>query len=79
MNSPTLRRMKVSSEQELGNWLAKHSGEEQEVKVVTCNRKSCNKFVSCERVRGALGDHGWTAGARCMLNGNLIGHAASHA
>jgi hypothetical protein len=58
MPIPKLRRIKVSSEQELWNWLAKNSDHEQEVMLVTCSKKSRDKFVSSERLRYALSEHG---------------------
>ena len=75
---PKLKRIKVSSEQELRNWLARNSEHEQEVMIVTCNKKSREKHVSGGQLRSALGDHGWTAGTSYTLVGNLVGHVVSH-
>lgn len=79
MSIPNLKRIKVSSEQELRNWLAKHPDQEQSIMLVTCNKKSRDKHVSREQVRDALVEHGWADGPRYTLKGNLIGHVISHA
>ncbi|AXI45583.1 hypothetical protein C1J03_05755 [Sulfitobacter sp. SK012] len=75
---PKLRRIKISSVQELKNWLAKNSKLEQEVMIVTCNKQSRDKHVSSDQVRDALSANGWTAGQSYTLDGNLVGHVASH-
>ncbi len=79
MAIPKLKRIKVSSTQELLNWLARNAEYEQEVMLVTCNKKSRDKFVSSEQVRYALNRHGWAAGRSYTLTGNLVGHVARHA
>ena len=76
---PKLKRVKVSSELELRNWLAKNAAVPQEVMIVTCNKASRDKHISSEQVREALGKHGWTAGRSYTLAGNLDGHVVSHA
>jgi hypothetical protein len=78
MTVPRLKRIRVSSEQELDNWLAKNS-EMGEVLLVTCGKKSLEKFISSEQVRATLGLHGWTAGSSYTLKGNLVGHVAKNA
>jgi len=75
---PKLKRIKVSSEQELRNWLAKNSGHKQEVMIVTCNKKSRDKHVSSDQVRETLGEKGWAAGQSYTLDGNLVGHVVSN-
>jgi hypothetical protein len=75
---PKLKRIKVSSEQELRNWLAKNSEHKQEVMIVTCNKKSRDKHVGSERVRDALSENGWVAGQSYTLDGNLVGHVVSY-
>ncbi len=77
MAIPNLKRIKVSSEQELRNWLAKQSDQEQNLMLVTYNEASRDKYVSREQVRDALIEHGWAAGTRYTLNGNLLGHVIS--
>lgn len=73
---PGLKRIKVSSEQELRTWLAKNAGCGHEVMIVTCNQTSSVKHVSGSQVRAALHEHGWTAGRSYTLAGNLNGHVA---
>ncbi|SMX42420.1 hypothetical protein [Actibacterium lipolyticum] len=75
---PKLKRVKVSSELELRNWLNKNSEQQQEVMIVTCNKKSRDKHISSDQVRDALSENGWTAGQSYTLDGNLVGHVASH-
>ncbi len=74
MSIPNLKRIKVSSGQELRNWLAKQPDQQQTVMLLTCNKTSRNKYVSREEVDEALVEHGWVAGVKYTLNGNLIGH-----
>ncbi|MEO1189232.1 MAG: hypothetical protein AAFW60_09165 [Pseudomonadota bacterium] len=75
---PKLKRIKVSSEQELRNWLAKNSERKQEVMIVTCNAKSRDKHISSDKVRDTLGEVGWVAGRSYTLDGNLVGHVISN-
>jgi len=75
MTAPSLKRVKVSSEQELRIWLIK-AVNKAEVMLVTCGKKSPDKYISSAQVRLALSDHGWTAGQSYTLNGNLVGHVA---
>ena len=78
MAESKLKRIKVSSEQELRNWLAKNADRQQEVMIVTCNKKSREKHISSAQVRDALGASGWVAGRTQTLVGNLLGHVISH-
>ncbi|WP_298857940.1 hypothetical protein [uncultured Sulfitobacter sp.] len=78
MTIPKLKRVKVSSEQELRNWLAKNSKHGQEVIIVTCNKKSPDKHISSDQVRNAFGELGWASDRSYTLDGNLVGHVASY-
>ncbi len=78
MIMPKLKRIKVSSQHQLQNWLAANSGDELEVMIVTCNEKSQDKHVSREDVHDALARHGWAAGPRFTLKSNLVGQVISH-
>lgn len=78
MSIPNLKRIKVSSERELRNWLAKHPDDDQCVMLVTCSKKSRDKYVSREQVGDALVEYGWVGGPRYTLKSNLIGHVISH-
>lgn len=78
MMIPKLKRIKVSSEQELRNWLANNTAQQQDVMIVTCNKKSREKHVSSDQVRDALIENGWVAGQSYTLDGNLVGHVVSH-
>ncbi|MEP5760573.1 MAG: hypothetical protein ABJ327_14920 [Litoreibacter sp.] len=75
---PKLKRIKVSSEQELRNWLAKNTDHEKEVMIVTCNKKSRDKHISSDQVRNALSANGWACGKSYTLDGNLTGHVVSY-
>lgn len=79
MPKPNVKRIKVSTEQELRNFLAKESGPCQEVMIVTCNAGSRDKHIGSEQVRSAAREHGWTPGRSYTLDGNLVGHVISHA
>ena len=73
-----LKRVKVSSELELRNWLAKNSEQRQEVMIVTCNKKSADKHISSDQVRKALSENGWATCQSYTLDGNLVGHVVSN-
>ena len=74
MPIPKLKRIKISSEQELVSWLAKNTNRTGEVMIVTCNKVSPSKYVSRDRVCDALSKHGWTSGQSYTLDGKLVGH-----
>lgn len=74
---PKLKRIKVSSEQELRNWLAKNPDQMQDVMIVTCNKKSPDKHLSRDQVKDVLAQNGWLAGRSYTLIGNLDGHVIS--
>ena len=74
MSVPNLKRVSVSSEQELAGWLARQPGAAGPVMLVTRARASHRNHVSREQVGRVLADHGWTAGPRYTLNGDLLGH-----
>ena len=75
---PKLKRVKVSSEQELRTWLAKNVGDQQEVMIVTCNKTSRDKHISSDQVRSAVCASGWAIGSSYTLDGNLVGHVVRH-
>lgn len=77
MVAPRLKRIKVSSEQELRNWLAKNSEPEREVMIVTSNKKSRDKHISSNQIRSVLREFGWNLGRSYTLVGELVGHVTS--
>lgn len=77
MGIPNLKRVKISSEQELKVWLTKHPDQDQSVMLVTYTKTSRDKHVSHEQVHEALVEHGWTSERRYTLNPHLIGHVIS--
>ena len=46
--------------------------------IVTCNKKSRDKYISSIQVRDAAREHGWNAGRSYSLDGNLMGHVLSN-
>ncbi len=79
MTIPNLKRIKVSSADELRTWLAKNPDHGDDVMVVTCNKKSPSKYVPRTQVMEALADHGWQNGRSFTLIGNLTGTVISRA
>ncbi|MCC1494014.1 hypothetical protein [Cognatishimia sp. F0-27] len=77
MTMPTLKRIKVATEQELRHALAKEFGSDREVMIVTSNAKSRDKHISSELVREAARENGWQPGRSYTLSGNLLGHVVS--
>lgn len=78
MNIPNLKRIKVSSEQELRNWLTKNTELKQDVMIVACNAKSRDKHITSIQVRDVLSENGWASGLSYTLAGDLVGHVASY-
>jgi len=74
---PKLKRIKVSSEQELRNWLTKNPDQMQDVMIVTCNKKSRDKHLSRDQMQDVLAQNGWLARRSYTLLGNLDGHVIS--
>ncbi|MEE9334923.1 MAG: hypothetical protein V3U65_12620 [Granulosicoccaceae bacterium] len=74
MSMPKLKRINVHSEQELDVWLAKNSGQEKNILVVTHANASHRKYVSRDQVGQVLAKHGWKAGPRYTLGSVLLGH-----
>lgn len=68
MHIPKLKRVKVSSEDELRNWLAKNAELRQDVMIVTCNMKSRDKHISSNRVRELVREKGWNVGRSYTLS-----------
>lgn len=78
MNLPKLKRVKVSTEQELRTWLNKNSECPQEVMITTCNKASRKKHLSSQQVRKTAAECGWIPGRSYTLDGNLHGHVISN-
>jgi len=79
MHIPKLKRIKVSSEQELRKWLSKNSQITQDVMIVTSTKKSPGKHVPSALVRDVLRDFGWCPGQSYTLPGDLYGHIVTPA
>lgn len=73
-----LKRIKISSEQELRNWLRKNAAHRQDIMIVTCNHKSADKHISRKQVWLALTENGWGLGRSYTLRGNLLGHVVRY-
>ena len=76
---PDLKRVRISSEEQLDAWLARHPHREGGVMLVTHADAAHRKHVSREQVGRALAAHGWTAGPRYTLNAGLLGHKIARA
>ena len=74
MTIPKLKRIKVSTEQELRTWLSKKGAQPNQVMIVTCNAKSKDKHISSAAVRSVMSDSGWICDRSYTLDGNLMGH-----
>lgn len=79
MGMPKLKRIKVSSDAQLRQWLSQNKDIGQQVMIITCDKTSPDNHISSQEVRAALSDLGWTAGRSYTLPGNLMGHVAAHA
>jgi len=77
MTIPNLKRIKVHSIPELTAWLAKQPSDAQSVMLVTYTDATHDKYVSREQLHDAIIAHGWAAGFRYTLNGNLVGQVIS--
>jgi hypothetical protein len=77
MTIPSLKRIKVASEQALNDWLAAQPEGPQSVMLVTFNKAAPARSVSRDQVARAVQDHGWVAGRRYTLNKTLVGHVIS--
>ncbi|MEM9574276.1 MAG: hypothetical protein AAF870_03490 [Pseudomonadota bacterium] len=75
INIPDLKRVKISSDQELSTWLHRNSAQQNAVMLVTYTKANPEKHVSHEQVQRALDDYGWTSKMRYTLNKSLVGHA----
>ncbi len=73
-----LKRIKVSSERDLRNWLAKNADGGQSVMIVTGDKKSPAKHVSSAQVRDTLEESRWVVDQSQTLPGNLLGHTISY-
>lgn len=76
MTIPKLKRIKVSSVDELRNKLGKEPETLREVVIVTCDKSSPEKYLSSDLVREVLAELGWTKAQSYTLAGNLVGHRA---
>lgn len=74
---PKLKRIKVSTVQELRSWLTKNSNKPQDVMIVTCNKRSQTKHIRSQQVRDVARETGWSSGRSYTLVGNLSGHIVS--
>lgn len=74
MNMPSLKRIRVTSEQQLRSRLARLSPDDASVMLVTCTRSTPDKYLSPDCIRSAVIAHGWSNGRRYTLNANQIGH-----
>ena len=74
MGIPALKRVKVTSEQQLRTWLRQSRPDLREVMIVTNNRRSRETYLGTAQVRDVVGETGWTAVMSYTLPGNQLGH-----
>ena len=76
MGRLNLKRIKVSSLEEIALWLRRNDTAPREVMFITLGNTSGDRHIPSHAVRKVLSDHGWTPGATYTLPGNLEGHVA---
>lgn len=74
MKLPKLKRVKISSKQELEVWFKRKSSQEENIMVVSHTNASHRKFVSREQIEEVVVEHGWKAGPRFTIGSDLLGH-----
>ncbi|WP_368187963.1 hypothetical protein [Aestuariibius sp. HNIBRBA575] len=74
MTIPKLKRIKVSTEQDLKNWVGQNPNLTQDVMIVTCNKTSRSRYLCNDQIDAVLQSHNWQTTRRYTLNGNLVGH-----
>ena len=74
MSIPAMKRVTISSAQQLDDWLRMQPADASTVMLVTHNQRSSDKHVSTAEVQTAIGEYGWQAGFRYSLNPHLTGH-----
>lgn len=79
MTLPSLKHVRISSQQELRNWIEKNSNLNGEFMIVTYSKKSPKKHVRTVQVRDTLERTGWSLSRSFTLNGDLVGHVVSSA
>jgi len=73
MQKPNLKRVKVNSEQELRQWLARNNNQADDVMVVTVASRRGPNHLSRDHIAASLSEFGWRADRAYTLNGGLHG------
>jgi len=77
MAIPNLKRIKVTSLEQLSAWLSKQPSAPQQVMLVTLTSKTNTHYISREDIDTAVQTHGWSIGFKYTLKGDLLGHVIS--
>ena len=74
MRIPDLKRIRITSADDLRHWLARNADFADRVMLVTHARSTDARHVSREDVVDVLAENGWVGEARYTLNATLLGH-----
>lgn len=77
MTIPALKRVRISSIDQLQDWLRKNCEHPGPVMLVTSLRPESAGFLERDRIAKTLAKHGWTAGPRYTLSEDRLGHVIS--
>ena len=76
MTREDLRRIKVSSLDQLRTWVSANVNQRRDVMIVTNSKPNSRHYISSAQVRAVLSDFGWQAGPSSTLKGGLMEHVA---
>jgi hypothetical protein len=79
MTIPTLKRVKIASERELRDWLARHPQEDRDIMVVSVANRENPRHVARDAIVAAAESQGWHAGRAHTLTGGLRGQVIHRA
>lgn len=74
MSIPNLKRVTISSVQQLENWVQKNADLGHSVMLVLFDKTGGERFIEPDVVSATLTAQGLNSGRRYTLHGNLIGH-----
>lgn len=69
-----LKRVNITSAQQLDSWLHKHADQTGDVVLVTRTDHAPDKHVGLEHMLRALAAHGWISARSYTLGSTKIGH-----
>lgn len=74
MSIPTLKRIRITSVQQLETWLSNNSDHPSDIMIVTFTDPTHPDFVSVDQLKNGLVSYGWSQGRRYTLGKNQLGH-----